>query len=200
MSRSLLACCAAALLAAGCVPVTEPIGDITKAEQDKELVGKWTVTKRDGVVVTDEQDAYTFDVPEVKGNPKGLMRVRRQDKDALWFFVSPVGKHTYANIILGERDLPAFDKEDEYAKWQKAEKKQFFVFRYVRDGDTLTIDGGNAKTFEARMKDEGIEPDKGEHLSFFKTPTGWLAKYFDKNGSDKIYDGSNSIVLKREKK
>jgi hypothetical protein len=203
-TRFLLPVAAAIVFAGGCVPVTQPLTDIEKAEPDKELVGAWTVTKTNGFSTSAQDNTLTFDVPEVKDNPKGLMRVvmkKETESTPLWFIVSPVGKHKYANILLPEKEGPLqFEKAGVYADWQKVEKKQFFVFRYVRDGDTLTIDCGNFDAFRDRMTTEKIRSVEGKHVEFFETPAGWLAKYFDKNGSDKVFDGSNSLVARREKK
>src|SRR2546423_1469624 len=93
----------AALVCVGCVPVTEPVGDVEKAEPDKALVGKWTVTGGDGPAKTLDVKALTVDAPDVKGNPKGLMRaIMNPDggDNENWFFTTTVGKHTYANVIL----------------------------------------------------------------------------------------------------
>src|SRR5262245_28397449 len=87
-------------LVAGCVPVTEPVSDIDKAEPDKTIVGKWTATKANGFAASFKTKAVTIDVPDVKGNPKGLMRfIESSSKPNVpelvsWFYTSTVGKHT----------------------------------------------------------------------------------------------------------
>src|SRR5205814_1625579 len=83
-----------AITSAGCVPVTEPVGDVEKAEPDKNLVGTWNGSGE-----------IAIDVPEVKGNPKGLMRAVSDGKvndpeNVLWFFTTKIGKHMYANVVL----------------------------------------------------------------------------------------------------
>jgi hypothetical protein len=195
---------ASALVAVGCVPVTEPLGDIEKAKPDKELVGKWTVTKGKGFAELFKTEAVVIDIPEVKGNPKGLMRgVMKQEKDNdLWFFVTTVGKHTYANVIVESKDNGAdflqFQKEGAYEKWKTDAAKHYFVFKYARDGDALTIDCGREGEFAA-IADAAKINKSGSPITFYATEAGWLAKYFDKNGPEKIYDGSNALELKREK-
>jgi hypothetical protein len=205
MVRYLFPVIGAALLAAGCVPVTEPVGEIEKAEPDKNLVGKWTTTDSADLAKHLEVETLTVDVPEVKGNPKGLMRGTTEGGKLApqWFFTTTVGKHTYANVILGtEPDWPEFkfDKEGEYAKWKKEEKKRYFMFRYVRDGDKLTIDAGNFGKFKEIMKEAKITFDEWGGLEVFDAPDGGFAKYFDKNGPEKIFDKTNYLALKREKK
>jgi len=105
MRRPLLSVLAFALLSPGCVPVTEPLGDIEKAEPDKNFIGIWERDEGGGDV-----RAWVVDRPEVKGNPNGLMRLRVIEKGKLpedakeratvWFFTTTLGKHTYANVLL----------------------------------------------------------------------------------------------------
>src|SRR5438105_1114186 len=97
MVRRLLPLCALlALFCVGCVPVTEPVGDVTTAEADNGLVGTWANKNQK------DKGVLRIDAPEVKGNPKGLMRMAfLEDKkgEALWFFVATVGKEKYGNIL-----------------------------------------------------------------------------------------------------
>jgi hypothetical protein len=196
---------AAALLASGCVPVTEPVGDVEKAKPDEPLVGKWSPSKGGAIVSVFDIKSLAVDAPAVKGNPRGLMRAvwaGDGQEDELWFFPASVGKNTYVNAILGPADgvaAPDFGKEGGFAKWQKQEQKRYFVFRYTRDGDALTLDCGNADTFSKLMKAEGIRDDGAKSLPFFYTPAGWLAKYLDKTGPQKVFDGTNVLKLKRAK-
>ena len=194
-----------ALCATGCVPVTEPVGDIDGAEPDKALVGKWTTTDSNGTAKVLDVTGFTVETPGVKGNPKGLMRANttgNSSKSELWFYTATVGKHTYAIVLLGAKDGEGakFSKEGEYAKWKKVPKQQYFVFRYARDGDKLTLDCGDYDKFKALMKDEKITGDGGKYFEYFDTPAGWLDKYLAKTGPDKIYNGTNNLILKREKK
>lgn len=208
MARSLIAFgIVAALLSVGCVPVTEPVGDVEKAEPDKKLVGKWTTQKGDGIAEQFEVAALTIDAPEVKGNPKGLLRgvmkLKNGNESEMWFFLVAVGKHAYANILLGttpENEEPKFDKEGAFANWNKRARRAYFVFRYTRDGDKLTLDCGNNEVFNKLMKDEKISGDGGKPIQVYSTPAGWFAEYFGKNAPDEVFDGTNMIELKREKK
>ena len=196
----------AVLASAGCVPVAQPVGDIDKAERDKALVGTWSVTKSKGLAAQLGVQGVTVDAPDVKGNPKGLMRasMRENDPDGeLGFFTATVGKHTYATVIVGAGGgdkTPRLHKEGDYAKWQKEEDKRYFVFRYTLDGDALTIDAGDLDTFTKLMGDAKIADLGRKYTPHFATPAGWLDKYLTKTGPDKVFDGTNVLVLKREKK
>jgi len=199
MRYTILAAATLAALIAGCVPVTELVGDIEKAEPDKSLVGEWIDPGGTDV-------KFTIDVPEVKGNPKGLMRAAGSDvaggREPCWFFVTKIGKHNYANIVVAS-DPPKpwfvqFAEEGEFTTWQKSPKR-FFVFRYNLDGDKLQIDGGLESEVKMVMKEAKIESDKGG-ISFYMTPAGWLAKYLEKTGPDAIYDGSNVGKYQKLKK
>src|SRR5438309_1741478 len=174
-----------AITSAGCVPVTEPVGDVAKAEPDKSLVGKWAVMKGNGLAGQFNVRSLTIDAPAVKGNPKGLMHVVMDESNEtdLWFFTTTVGKHTYASVILETKDgkdLPKFDKEGAYEAWKKGSGKRFFIFKFVRDGDALTIDCGNDDAFRALMKDVGITGDGDKMRVHYDTPAGWFAEHFGK--------------------
>ena len=86
---SLRALALLALLSSGCVPVTEPVGDIDKAEPDKNLGGTWVSTKN-------KSDVLRIETQEVKGLPKGLMTMTAlgtdPEREPMWMFVSAVGK------------------------------------------------------------------------------------------------------------
>ena len=64
MARRFLLLCAAAALLPGCVPVTEPLSDVNKAEPDRRLVGTWKEEK------DRDPSPCRIDTPDVKGNPK----------------------------------------------------------------------------------------------------------------------------------
>jgi hypothetical protein len=210
MARSLTAFgIVAAVLSVGCVPVTEQAGDVEKAEPDKELVGAWSTqkSKSTGIAALIKVGVLTIDAPEVKGNPKGLMRgVMKSDDDTeseVWFFCTTVEKHTYASLIMDAgkgKEVPKFDKEGAFAKWKKEPIKPYLVARYARDGDKLTLDYGNNEVFNKLMKDEKIKGDGNKVIELYSTPAGWFAEYFGKNAPDKVFDGTNMIELKREKK
>jgi hypothetical protein len=205
MARSLLAFgFVAALLASGCVPVTESVGDTEKAEPDKALVGKWAVTSGRGLASQLEIRSLAIDALDVKGNPKGLLRavMKQKDETEMWFFPATIGKRTYANVVITKdgNNWQKFDKEGDFAEWKKEPNKRFFVFQYARDGEALTLDCGNNETFAAIMKEAKIENDGAKHLSYYKTPVGWLAKYLDKTGPAKVFDGTNTLALARDGK
>lgn len=195
----------AALLPVGCVPVTEPLGELGKSEPDKALIGKWKVTGRDGLTTIVQPTAFTIDAPAVKGNPKGLMRATNDENDGddyLWFFTATFGKRAYATVLLGSKDgddIPSFGKEGAFARWQKAERKRYFVFRYALDGDTLTVNAGNSDAFAKLMKDAGVQDDGAKHVPFFQTEPKWAETHFAKGAADPIYDKMNVMTLKRKK-
>ena len=54
--------------------------------------------------------------------------------------------------------------------------KRFFIFRYIRDGDTLTIDYGNSDAFAKLMRVADIHDDGAKHVPFFLTPADWFSE------------------------
>jgi hypothetical protein len=202
MSLRILTACAFGLLSSGCIPVTQPVGDIDKAEPNMDLIGSWL----------DEESPpqlWVVDRPEVKGNPKGLMRVRivakgkkiedARPNDTMWFFTSTVGKHIYANLLVPPDKPEAsidFGKEDGYTAWMKSKNPGFFIAQLTLKGPVLTIDPGNQTAFEELMKDEKIDKN-GE---FYRTKSGWLAGYLEKTGPAKIFtNGKGKNTLRRLK-
>lgn len=185
------------LLLSGCVRVAEPVGDIAKAEPDKNLFGSWTEAGGSNKVVLKIEPA-----PEVKGNPKGLMRMYvpetknllgTKNEVPIWFFVTTVGKKTYWNVCLDPSltaDFAAFETEGAYAKWAKGPGRMYLVFRCDVTKDGLVVNHGDERTFNEMMRaekiDDGGEP-QGSFGRGFKTPAGWLAKYLEKNGSDRLF-------------
>lgn len=194
MSRRTLLFAVVPILA-GCVPVTEPVGDVSKAEPDKRILGIWQ---------KDDGSTYEIDIPEVAGNPKGLMRTLGNGKpddlsNCFWFHLTTIGKHTYATIYLHPTEQAKFADFREagaFEKWMKGDNHRYFIFKYTLDGDNLTVDGGNDTAFKKLMADEKIAMTG----DYFKTPAGWLAKYLEKNGPETIFDGSNVEKRTRMKK
>jgi hypothetical protein len=184
-----------AVLLPGCVPVTEPLSDPHKAEPDKRLLGKWQPT--------DQIQGWEIDSPAVTGNPKGLMRTvfdgRADDlKNTFWFFTTTIGKDTYATICLERHEgFADFRKEGAFEKWNKGNDRRYFIFRYVLDGDKLTVDGGDNEAMKKLMQLAKIEAEKIEGMLYFKTPPGWLATYLEKSGPHTVYNGTNQRELRR---
>jgi hypothetical protein len=185
--------------------VTEPVGNVEKAEPDKGLIGKWTTTDSNGVSKALEVKAITVDIPVVKGNPKGLMRAKTLmtgSESEIWFYLTTVGKETYANLVLvsgKDKSPPEFSEEGNFAKWQKDDKKEFFIARVTRKEDALTIDFGDYDVLGQLMKDAKIPDDGNKPYPTFLTPAGWFDKHFAKNEPGKVFNGTNKVVLKREK-
>ena len=133
-----------------------------------------------------------IDVTEVKGTPKGLMRAVVDDSGkTAWFYAATVGKHKYAAIVVGIKSNPQFGKEGEFAEWKKAKVKQYLLVKYTVDGDKLVIDGGDWTAL--RNEDINNYEVQGDHyrILIYDPPAGWLNKYLDKTGPDKIFDGKN---------
>lgn len=215
MSRPLVVLLAFAVLSPGCVPVTEPVGDIDKAEPDKNLVGKWVSAAKP----KEEPSLKIEAAPEVKGNPKGLMVMTptgypfpggKEPEVQLYFFVSTVGKGQYGSILVDadhRLGLLALEKEGEYARWSKGAGRRYVVFRYDAGKDGLTINSGDEDAFRALMKDENIPRDdkkvapqtKDQDRFYYKTPAGWLAKYLDKQGHEKLFPAAKDTKYAKEK-
>jgi hypothetical protein len=201
MPRLPLLCAAAALLAVGCVPVTAPLGDPDESEPDKKLLGKWTVTKTSGVLDQFYVASVEIDAPEVKKNPKGLMRATTDSQGPLWFYAASAGKHRYAVVCAGQpgEKQPQFDKKKAFAEWQKG-KPVYWVFRYTLDGDALTLDIGDYNVVQRQFDAAGIASDGGKYFRVYSPTADWLAKLYAKDDVDKVYDGTNVLKLTRDKK
>ena len=129
-----------------------------------------------------------------------MRRATRTGKDAntFWFHLTTIGKHTYATVYIGDPNKDGFADFREpgaFEKWQKGVDRKYFVYRYTLDGDSLVVDGGSDAAFKALMADEKVAKDG----DYFKTPAGWLARYLEKTGPDKVYDGTNVERRKRVK-
>ena len=227
MRYATLAALTLAALGTGCVPVTEPLSDVEKAEPDKALVGSWGVVP-DPKAKPDPPEAkgIKISVPGVKGNPKGLMCAEflgvapdqnpvgvkgnpkglmcyggdtDDSKEGIWFYTTKIGKYTYANIIMMTKkdDFVQFGDVGAFASWQKDPDKRYWIFRYTIDGAKLTVDGGDAAIVKGVMN--GAKIERVGRDEFYKTPAGWLASYFDKSGGDKIYDGTLTAKFRKLK-
>jgi tetratricopeptide (TPR) repeat protein len=199
----LIALCHIVVLLAGCVVrVTEPLSDPVKAKPDKRLLGKWQGKSRSSDMQIDIPSDMQIDIPAVKGNPKGLMRWvccgRAEDPPvALWFFTTTIGQHTYATFFSHSSESPDFCKEGAFEKWNNAKNRRCVIVRFTLDGDKLTLDGGDGEVMDKLMKAAKIKTLWADQ--FFKTPPGWLAKYFEKNGPEKLYNGKNVRKWQRPK-
>ena len=180
----------------GCVKVLEPLSNPGKAEPDKGLVGKWKMTSASGNLSRLTLDkGYEIGRPAVEDNPKGLMRAMydgQADDPTFWFFTTKIGKDTYATLFI-DAD---FSKAGAFEKWNEKDERRYHVFRYVLDGDKLTIDGGDDEAMEKLMQDDSIPRRYG----FFDIPEAWLAKYLEKNGPKTLYNRKNVQEWRRLKK
>jgi hypothetical protein len=198
MSRRILALLAFGLLSPGCVPVTDPVGDIDAAKPNKELIGTWKDDEP-------QPQLWVVDRPEVKGNPKGLMRARMIEKGRkledvpakgmIWFFTATAGKELYMNTLelaeessSGFPQSPNLGQEGGYAEWVRSPNRGFFVVRLSIKGPVATLDPGNHRAFVELMEKEKFPLTR----EFYKTGPGWLAKYLEKNGPKTIFDAGKA--------
>lgn len=185
-----------AVLACGCVPVTEPVGDVANAEPDKALIGTWAA---EGKAV------LKIDAPVVKGNPKGLMRwtfTESKNEEPIWFFVATVGKEKYGNMCLSTDDSKGaldFNKEGAYEKWTKTKTRAYVVFHYTTGKDELSLNFGNEKAFKAIATEAKLMQVKVKDAGVYVTPAGWLEKYLDKNGREKVFPNDDAKKFTRSK-
>jgi len=197
----------------GCVPVTEPVGDIEKAEPNKDLVGLWAAAKKP----TSDTSRVKIDLaPEVKGNPKGLMQITflgfplDPEGTQFFFFLTAIGKDQYGNLLLDVKDRPLpriadFRKEGDYGRWARGTGRRYVIFRAAASREKLILNWGDEDAFGALMKDAKIPRDdwnitSDDHKVFaFRTPTGWLAKYLEKNGPGRMFPEKNNLEYEKQK-
>ena len=182
-----------AILFTGCVAVTNPVGDIDKAEPDREIVGTWVSTKN-------PSDIVRFEVREVKGVPKGMMPMTALG-DQYWFFVATVGKEKFGNLCMdhggGKHEvLPDFGMTGAYEHWAGSRSRFYVVFRYSTGKDEITLNFGDDKAYQAIGREAKLKEPKDAP---FETPVGWLASHIEKNGSDKIFPAEKEIKFERKK-
>lgn len=183
----------------GCVPVSDGAGNIDKAEPDKNLIGSWLSNET-------EPNRWAVDHPTVKGNPKGLMRVRIVEKgekletvtskDTLWFFTATIGKDTYVDALVGGSNAD-LSREGGFTKWLEDEKRGYFVGHLKIEKDRVTINPGDYEVFEELMRE--AEFRKVSKSTIFKTTPGWLTTYLEKTGPKPLFalDRKATIVLTR---
>jgi hypothetical protein len=190
---------AVAVLLPGCLPVTEPLSDPEKAEPENRLLGKWE--QLDGT-------RCQIDCPEVKGNPKGLMRCRRPSNGDFWFFTATIGKHTYWNV-LSDADwdqFPDFGQERAFERWNKPGSRLYHVLHCVVEADRFTVRWWGSRAQDKLGAEQIplvqiplVEGESRRKLpGYFKTPPGWLAKYLEKNGPESVFDGPQPPWLRPE--
>jgi hypothetical protein len=181
----------------GCIPSLDPLSDVTKAEPDRRLLGDWA---KPG-----EKVQLRIAVPEVKGNPTGLMRATNPTKpnsanETLWFFVTKLNQESYVNVLLDkDRKGDAFvdlGPEGEFAKWQRAPGRRYLILHYAVADEELTLNLGDEKAFKDLLKREKIEVDKEEVPM---AAEGWLAKYLTKNGPGELYPKGKGQRVVRQK-
>jgi hypothetical protein len=206
MSRCLSLLAIAALLPS-CIPVTEPLSDVNKAEPVEGLVGKWRAEKKD-------RDYYWLEIDrtEVKGNPVGLMRMTTRGMvtnpgNRGWLYSTQLGKHTYlaspTEYVPGRNSnyhpfsTPDFDREGEFAAWVKRDRRRYFLAHYTLDGDRFTLYDCIPENLEAVMKAGKIARTATDDA--YGTPPGWLAKYLTENGPEKLFPPAYSTVYRRMK-
>jgi hypothetical protein len=205
VSRRKLYLLALAVFLPGCIPVTEPLSDAATAEPVKGLVGTWRSEMKD-------RDYYWWeiDIPEVKGNPPGLMRLVTKGNieggpQTSWFYVTRLGEHTYMNtpgqLEPGEK-YPAFenapfDREGAFAAWEKGARRRYLIGYFKLDGDRLVTIGLQHETTEKLMKAEGIGRTAADDA--YQTPPGWFAKYLRVNGPEKLFNPEYQTVYRRVK-
>lgn len=197
MSRAIAPFVALSLISTGCVPVTNPVGDIDKAEPDQELVGTWVSTKN-------PSDVVRFEVRPVKGVPKGMMPLTvlgtDPERDPYWCFVSVVGKEKFGNLCMdhggGKKEvMPDFGMAGAYERWAGSRSRFYAVFRYTTNKDEITLNFGDEKAFQAAGRAAKLkEPEDAP----FETPVGWLSNHIEKNGSDKIFPAEKVTRFKRK--
>ena len=183
------------VLLPGCVLSEHPLSDMTKAEPDDRLLGTWESTEKPAA------EPLVIDVPAVKGNPKGLMRAThpgRPDKNGVWFFVTKVGKQSYANVMFDKTEKGGADlhREGDFEKWKVARATRFLVMWYAVDGDVLTVNFGDEKPHAAAVKAAGFE-SRGE---FAQSPPGWLEKYHTDKGYEGFYPKKLAQTYRKVKK
>lgn len=182
-----------AILFTGCVAVTNPVGDIDKAEPDRELVGTWVSTKN-------PSDIVRFEVREVKGVPKGMMPMTALG-DQYWFFVATVGKEKFGNLCMdhggGKKEvLPDFGVAGTYEHWAGSRSRFYVVFRYSTGKDEITLNFDDDKAYQAIGREAKLKEPKDAP---FETPVGWLANYIAKNGSARLFPAEKEVKFERKK-
>jgi hypothetical protein len=189
-----------AILSAGCVPVTEPLTPVEKAEPDKALVGTW---KRTDV---NAQTHLRVEADPGKGNPKGMMKfvhIAGDNEDPLWVHLSTIGKERYGSAYMDasfkDFAFANFGEEGAYAAWKKGDGKWYIVFAYSIEKDTLRIDLGDNDTTETLMRKEKFPTDRDAKIAY-RAPAGWLAKKLEKDGKKFLFKDGTTWTFERVKK
>jgi hypothetical protein len=134
------------------------------------------------------------------------MRLKGQEEErGYWFFTTKIGKDTYMTLYVEgpasrSVDFSDFREEGAFKKWNEKEDREYFICRYVLDGDKLTVDAGSVVVMDKLTKAEKIGVEPHHPFTYFKTPPGWLAKYLKENGPKTLYDGTMKWEFRRPKK
>jgi hypothetical protein len=187
-----------AILSGGCVPVTEPLTPVEKAEPDKALVGTW---KR-----TDTNGQLRIEADPGAGNPKGLMKfvtINGDREEPIWVHLSKIGKERYGSAYMDgsfkDFAFADFGREGAYEAWKKGEGKWYMVFAYSVEKDELQIDPGDKDTTEALMRKEKFPTDRIAKIAY-RAPADWLAKKLEKDGKEFLFKDGTAWTFERVKK
>ncbi len=192
-----------AVVASGCIPVSEPLEDAGHATLERGLLGKWQVNDEQGRTLT-----LTVDRPKVPGNPNGMMRVAWSEGNRSyrhWFTTSTHGKHTYLTVFLEVKGTgPAdFSQAGAFEKWQKSKQaKSHGIYHYALDGDICTLFEAKADLDLAALA-RGVDMPRPKPIAkkqgVWQTPEGWLATLFADQGPEPLFDRKRKHVLQRLK-
>ena len=195
----------------GCIPVTEPLSDVSRAESDAQLFGAWAWKHE----VIGKVRRIVIDAPLIEGNPKGLIRVRNLDDlhaEPTWMFPTLIGKAAYLSIIdstsNGEKQFD-FLRPGDFAKWQVQMKSDYTIIHYRVESGMLTLNSGDKAAFAKLMKKEKFDQPGPERRlpegvppsadPYYNPPSGWLANYLGKNGSEGLFPKKLDQTYTRQK-
>jgi hypothetical protein len=192
-----------AILSAGCVPVTEPLTPVEKAEPDKALVGTWKLTY--AKLTGRDPQLLRIEADPGKGNPKGMMKfviVKGAREEPIWVHLSKIGTERYGSAYMASfKDIAFadFGKDGAYEAWKKGEGKWYLVFAYSVENDELQIDLGHCRSTDNLMQGEKFPVDPAARIAY-RAPAGWLVQGLEKNGKDFLFKYGEPWTYERVKK